>query len=528
VKALADPSAPAREFFYLKDRLKQDAALHEPILAEGDTATAYAVSRKVAKRLGLTETQIDALMKPKLLEKEYDESKHPRGEHGRWTEGGGGGAPSEVTPPPSEKPLLIGTGTSRERLESWKQQLTAQWGALEPGSKEDTENARMLGSIEAFLRTPQAEIDSGQKTFYEVHDLDNNLLATVFSQFNSKTRAATIEFMGGLDHDAKVKALQHTILAQQENHAERIEGTEFTDNETGAHAVYEQAGFRKIGGTDGGVQRFIIGAEVTEAEKGHTEQTRTAHAQHVLKLSRDVAKDLGFDPDKVKVTTNEETSPNFTLNGKPHKAAGFAYTHGPEKGTIKLFPEQLSGSLVPTSWSDDQIKGVAAHEVEHIKYQTALDKYREESALVMTEPPPPPDPNAEYYAGRVGGPSAIMKPDGTLYPPYDKKFPNYQAMQLALYNVGWDKFRDSDGVTNYSREYWQALHATNDANLYNSAMHETLAEMGYKKYMTGKFPEHMGPADESKSKPTQAQMRASAKIWRDLYRTVEKIYQGKA
>jgi hypothetical protein len=45
-----------------------DANLHNPILDDGNTDTAYAVSRTVALRLGLTKEQIDSLMshvKPK-------------------------------------------------------------------------------------------------------------------------------------------------------------------------------------------------------------------------------------------------------------------------------------------------------------------------------------------------------------------------------------------------------------------------------------------------------------------------------
>jgi hypothetical protein len=55
------PSA-ALEFFYKKDGKKCDAALHEPILADGDHAAAEAVGRAVMKRLGLKPDRIDALM----------------------------------------------------------------------------------------------------------------------------------------------------------------------------------------------------------------------------------------------------------------------------------------------------------------------------------------------------------------------------------------------------------------------------------------------------------------------------------
>ena len=62
------------------------------------------------------------------------------------------------------------------------------------------------------------------------------------------------------------------------------------------------------------------------------------------------------------------------------------------------------------------------------------------------------------------------------------------------------------------------------------AVHETLAEMSRIKYETGKFPEHMGERiiscrGEDKPKPSKAQMEENAKQWRDLYRTVEKVYK---
>ena len=57
------------------------------------------------------------------------------------------------------------------------------------------------------------------------------------------------------------------------------------------------------------------------------------------------------------------------------------------------------------------------------------------------------------------------------------------------------------------------------------------------KYETGKFPEHMGErilswriplggtVDDAKPKPSQAQMDTNAKLWRDLYRAVDKVWK---
>jgi hypothetical protein len=68
-KSRAKKSEPAKEFFVRgKSGRRSDANLHQPILDDGNTDTAYAVSRTVALRLGLTKEQIDSLMshvKPK-------------------------------------------------------------------------------------------------------------------------------------------------------------------------------------------------------------------------------------------------------------------------------------------------------------------------------------------------------------------------------------------------------------------------------------------------------------------------------
>jgi hypothetical protein len=52
----------SNEFFYLdKDGKKQDATLHEEILARGDEATAREIGKEVARRAGLTEAEIATL-----------------------------------------------------------------------------------------------------------------------------------------------------------------------------------------------------------------------------------------------------------------------------------------------------------------------------------------------------------------------------------------------------------------------------------------------------------------------------------
>lgn len=46
------------EFFYMKGGKRQDAALHEPILREGDKDSAFAVTREMLRQAGWTDEQI--------------------------------------------------------------------------------------------------------------------------------------------------------------------------------------------------------------------------------------------------------------------------------------------------------------------------------------------------------------------------------------------------------------------------------------------------------------------------------------
>jgi hypothetical protein len=56
-------STKAEEFFYEKDGKRADAKLHQDILDGGDHEAAETVSRRVAKRAGLTDEQINKLMR---------------------------------------------------------------------------------------------------------------------------------------------------------------------------------------------------------------------------------------------------------------------------------------------------------------------------------------------------------------------------------------------------------------------------------------------------------------------------------
>jgi len=106
--------------------------------------------------------------------------------------------------------------------------------------------------------------------------------------------------------------------------------------------------------------------------------------------------------------------------------------------------------------------------------------------------------------------------DDTLKPPYDAQFPFYQAWQTAYKNT--DIFAKSDGVTQYSKEYWDLWHQGEMDTA--SAMHETLAEMLRIKYMTGKFPDHHLGSARRGEKASSAEITKGALAWRKFFKVV--------
>jgi phage-related protein (TIGR01555 family) len=192
---------------------------------------------------------------------------------------------------------------------------------------------------------------------------------------------------------------------------------------------------------------------------------------------------LGYSPGLVEISTEDK---DFELNGKMHKTAGLAYTSGPQKGTIVLYQQHCLPSFVG---------GLTAHETEHQIFQAALDEYSEERGRMR-----------EDKRGGEGWRGTIMKPDGTLRDEYAADYPVYTALYPVLeHGDVWDKLEQTDGVSDYSREWWEAYqHNSADRR---SALHETMAEIAKGHWETGKV--------------------EAAPVWRRLYSTVNKLYRDR-
>lgn len=237
----------------------------------------------------------------------------------------------------------------------------------------------------------------------------------------------------------------------------------------------------------------------------------------INKAIRDVSKDLDFDPAMIDIDHGAPSK--FTLNGQQYEAAGLAHTHKIGKAAllVTIYSQKITG--------DAMLRRVTSHEIEHIKFETAYNRYQADYQKVLKEP------------NLVSGPDPVMRADGTLKPPYDTKYPAYTAM-VDFTTRSIEDFAAADGVSDYSFDWWKNWKANGGrAEDAHSAQHETLAEMARIKYETGKFPEHMGErilswriplggtVDDAKPKPSQAQMDRNAKLWRDLYRAVDKVWK---
>ncbi len=273
----------------------------------------------------------------------------------------------------------------------------------------------------------------------------------------------------------------------------------------------------------------------------------------VEEVTREVAKKLGFEGG---IDIKDTLMPGFEVNGKTMFAAGRAHIAGPFLDRkIEMYTR---GFLFSTR---EQIAGVAAHEIEHQKFQTFLDAKSVE--LHEIEKMPHNSVPVQVNTGTDHPETVmrdVMKPDGLLREPYDKKFPVYTANEKLLSgNHDTMSYAKGDGVTNYSVEYWQQWakdRVGSDENRENPApqmsstlaMHETMAEMAMTKMTTGKLPEakdYYGyrslhyratlQAMESSTgkfpnpidmKPiARTTMEKGAAQWRALYKAVDETYE---
>jgi hypothetical protein len=449
------------------EREQRDRArsVYETFIRESKVSGSAAVWSDVRDRWGAASQEVT---------REFDEGKHPRDDHGRWSAGGGGDEgpaakePKEITQ--QEHTWLVSEHPPQPTIDKWTKELTARSEELaaqgKAGNDEDNQIGRMQTALNSFQQESDANLKANLASISVVYDIeDRHLRATAFTYRDPETNVATIQHFGALDHAAGVKALEIAVR-QMEGSTARIEGKVFGDDKA-SQEMFEAAEFVEIEKGDT-YTKFVLnnpGAELFSPE----------HETEMLVTSMATAQLLGYDPNMV-VTNMGEMS--FSVGSKGgFKAAGLAHL---ETGKIEIFPRQIPNA--------DNAVSITAHEVAHQKFETVLNAVTAERDKVMADP--------ETLAG--------MKADGTLKPPLDAKYPLYS--RFAPFDNLTKEFIKDDGITNYSKDYWKAAEPDQFPQVtIKAAMHETIAEMARRQSETGKLGE-------------------ASPLWRQFYRAVMDSY----
>lgn len=375
-----------------------------------------------------------------------------------------------------DKLLLVSEQPGAAKLDKWQAEIKARRDEKEKaeqfGDREDDQLAYMAKALKEYSDIDQ--LDAGRAGINVVyggpHDSDETkLLAAVLTRFNPRQGVARITLSGGIDADAHIKALQQ-VVARYGSQAERIEAQIWGDDLESA-IIYEKAGFKISGTTDLGMTRLVYGKEgPTAREQEAAEKLAVARKNEVESKARIAAAQLDFNPDNVEFTDADDT---FELNGVKMHFAG-SYTRGSAK--VKIYHQHVALASVA---------GVTAHEIGHRKLDALRARYRDEYRDMLAEPGAPPDPQGERWWQQRGGHETVMMASGELREPYASKYPVYHQWETNV-ELKRDKLRKSDGVTDYSKEYWKGFEKGEIP--IDKAMHETIAEMTRIKFETGKLP----------------------------------------
>lgn len=245
--------------------------------------------------------------------------------------------------------------------------------------------------------------------------------------------------------------------------------------------------------------------DVTHADAGKMVAERAA----------EVARRLGFPVEKMTIT---DTDYEFELNGQKLFAGG---TYHRDTDSIELRANRLTfvqdGKVYPNG-----VAGVAAHEIEHARFQGLMNDYHaERDAMekdpdyVRTTPKWEKAPGADDGTQRAVYPEGVkpddfMRPDGTLKEPYASRYPVYTKYTEIMQKAGGvEGFAKTDGVSNYSKEYWVSW--ANGKTQTDSAFHETLAEIGRLRYEQGRKKDAEKDAHEARV----AEIKSLGGTWTD-------------
>ena len=178
-------------------------------------------------------------------------------------------------------------------------------------------------------------------------------------------------------------------------------------------------------------------------------------------LGDEVARRLNYPTDNISYSAERYT---FQLNGETRVAAGLAYL---DTGKIVIYPNQINRS--------EDVRNVMAHEIGHQVFQTVQNRQSTERDRVLGEPDVlVQDQDKDSLNPPRRQPA--MRADGSLREGVglEEKYPAY-ALTNKFDVASLKQLEKEDGVTQYSRDWWQAFSAGTATR--SQAMHETFAEI---------------------------------------------------
>lgn len=218
-------------------------------------------------------------------------------------------------------------------------------------------------------------------------------------------------------------------------------------------------------------------------QKEEMEFLRPEMSDHEAKAAivRNMAREMGFPTSKVIV--NEGHGKVFEVNGVKMMEAGHAEIY--TTGNIVLFTGALGNR--------EDVRGVTAHEIEHVRFEGVLKAYQQDyndfKEWARTD-------REKFDA--ITFPNGEINPDSaasTVLPVYSKLGP--------MMDEKWEQLRDEDGVSTYSKTYWDGWKAGTVDRW--RAVHETLAEIARQKES----------ARAGDTKPTR--------LWKNVFKEVNEL-----
>jgi len=220
-------------------------------------------------------------------------------------------------------------------------------------------------------------------------------------------------------------------------------------------AVKKTATPRKVK-AESGTQAAKASAEASKAridtivaEYKSSNKTLVEERKAVKDIAHAVFEYMGIDKS---VGYSTEWPRKFMVGDKQYETGGW---FSPKDNVVTI--------CTNTRPDNPGLPGLISHEAMHAKFEAVKKAYDLEDEKLFND-----------MVSERGGRKGVTAPDGKIRPEYQAEYPIHTVMPNG-FGGNADTLRKDDGITDYSRAYWEA-EATNSSDAL-LATNETLAEM---------------------------------------------------